>query len=368
MALKLKVVPSVADIDPVAWDECAGPHPFVRHAFLTALEASGAVDPTRGVLPGYALLSDETRGLVACAPVMLKSGTRREFGPEVRWLNAGLAAGYFEWPKFQVGIPFFPVMGPKLLTRGNLAPEVLRAALLKGLREWWRKAGGSVFNLMHIDPVQALQSRSAGALLSCEWHSHWTNAGHRNYSDYLSALPQRNRWQARSDRRLAGAHELEFQLFRGPNIRDETLADYYEGHRRVCARHGGRPWLSEETYRAIVAAMGESAMLMAYVDSGKFIAGNLTLQQGGVLYLLQWSELAKLDGVAFDLICHRPIEYAIDNRIRCVDSGLAADHKQFRNWKKLPVYHAHWIFNDELRTLAEREIRSAEVPPPIPVG
>ena len=126
--------------------------------------------------------------------------------------------------------------------------------------------------------------------------------------------------------------------------------------------------MPEETYRAIVAAMGESAMLIAYFDSGKFIAGILMLREGGVLYLLQWSEISKLDGIAFDLICHRPIEYAIDNRIRCVDSGLAADHKHFRTWKKLPVYHAHWIFNDELRKLAECEILSAEVPPPRPLG
>ncbi len=368
MALELRVVRSVAEVDPLAWDECAGHHPFVRHAFLSALETSGAVGPTRGVLPGYALLFDERRRLLACAPVMLKSGNRREFGPEIRWLEAGLVAGCFAWPKFQVGLPFFPVMGPKVLTRDPHAADALQAALLEGLREWWRKAGGSVFNVMHVDPAQALQLRASGALLSCEWHSHWFNSGHRTYSDYLLALPGRKRWQARIDRRLAGSHGLEYRVIRGLAIRDETLADYYEGHRRVCARHGNRPWLPEESYRAIVAAMGESAVLMAYVDSGKFIAGNLMLKERGALYLLQWSELAQLDGVAFALICHRPIDYAIDSRIPYVDSGLAADHKVFRDWKPRPVYHAHWFFNDELAALAEREIRAAEIPPPIPRG
>lgn len=368
MGFELKVVPSIRDVDPLAWDECAGDHPFVRHAFLGALEDSGALAPTRGVLPAYALLHDGRRGLVACAPLMLKSGTRREFGPEVRWLHAGLAAGCFAWPKFQVGVPFFPVAGPKLLTRDRHAADALRVTLLKGLRAWRQKAGGGVFNVMHIDSAQALLCQAAGARLSCEWHSYWFNAGHGTYADYLSALSSRKRWQARSDRQLAGSHGLEYRVLRGRGIPDEMLADYYEGHRRVCARHGGRPWLPEEAYRAIVAAMGESATLMAYVDSGKFVAGCLALQEEGVLYLLQWSELVALDRIAFDLICHRPIEYAIDHGIRCVDSGLAADHKRFRNWQRLPVYHAHWFFNDELERLAERELRMCVVPQPVAAG
>jgi predicted N-acyltransferase len=367
MSLELRVVPSIRDVDPLAWDACAGRHPFVRHAFLSALEASGAVCAARGVLPGYALLSDGPRGLVACAPVMQKSGTRREFGPEVRWLSAGSAAGCFAWPKFQVGLPFFPVMGPKLLARGGPAADAQRAALLVGLREWRRKSGDDVFNIMHIDARQARQCRAAGALLSCEWHSHWANAGHRTYADYLLALPARKRRQARIDRHQAESHQLEFRVLRGRDIRDEVLADYYDGHRRVCARHGGRPWLPEEAYRAVVAAMPEAAILMAYADAGKFVAGILGLEQGGELYLLQWSERATLAGLAMDLVCFRPIEYAIHNGLRRVDSGLDAGHKRFRDWQPVPVYQAHWFFNDELRRLAEREVEAIQVPQPIAI-
>ncbi len=367
MALELKVIPSIRDVDPRAWDECAGPHPFVRHAFLSALEQSGAVSASRGVLPGYALLSDGLRGLVACAPVMLKSGTRREFGPEVSWLRAGLAAGCFKWPKFQVGVPFFPVRGPKLLTRVGLAPDSLRTVLLKGLLDWRRKAGDDVFNVMHVDAKQARQARAAGALISCEWHSHWVNSGHHTYADYLSVLCARKRRQARIDRQLAESQQLEFRVFRGRDISDEMLADYYEGHRRVCARHGGRPWLPEEAYRALVAVMPESATLMAYLESGKLVAGILALQDERELYLLQWSEFAVADGLALDLICHRPMEYAIANRLGRVDSGIVADHKRFRGWQTVPVYNAHWFFNGELRRLAEREVEASRVPQPTDV-
>ena len=177
-------------------------------------------------------------------------------------------------------------------------------------------------------------------------------------------LRAHKRRQARIDRQLAGAHGLEFRVLHGKDIRDELIADYFEGHRRVCSRYGGQPWLSEDAYEAIVSGLRGSAMLMAYVDSGKLIAGILALQEEGVMYLLQWSERVTLAGLALDLLCHRPIEYAIDKGIHRIDSGLAADHKRLRGWQDVPVYHAHWFANDELRTLAEREVRNCRVPPP----
>ena len=33
-----RIASGVADVDPGSWDRLAGPHPFVSHAFLSALE------------------------------------------------------------------------------------------------------------------------------------------------------------------------------------------------------------------------------------------------------------------------------------------------------------------------------------------
>lgn len=97
---------------------------------------------------------------------------------------------------------------------------------------------------------------------------------------------------------------------------------------------------------------------MGYFDGQRFVAGIMKLHAAAeqTLYLLQWSEMEKLQGVALDLICHRPIEYALENSIRKLDTGLAAPHKKHRGWQSTPVYHAHWFYNDELKALAQKQM------------
>lgn len=361
MTLSFKLIDSIDAVDAMDWNACAGGHPFAQHAFFHALEASGALGPKRGVVPRYALLTDTTHGLVACAPAMLKWGGLREYGPEIRWLKAGLQAGCFAWPKFQVGVPFFPVMGPKLLIRPDQAQEVLRSALLKCLLQLGRGAGDqSVFNVLHVNEPHASVCRSHGAMLAAEWHAMWFNQGFASRDDYLSTASKHARENFRRDRQLALSHGLEFKTLRGHELNDEVLAEYYEGHRRVCARYAMQPWLPAAAYAAIARALPQAAMLMGYFKGPRLMAGvmHLYAQAEQTLYALQWSEMDKLDGIAMDLICHRPIDHAIENGLAKLDSGLVAPHKQHRGWQTVPVHHAHWFYSDDLKALAVRELGS----------
>lgn len=248
MVLELRVVSTIDAVAPQAWEACAAGHPLAQHAFLKALEASGALGPERGVVPRYVVLTDATHGLVACAPAMLKWGSLCEFGPEIRWLKAGVAAGCFAWPKFQVGVTFFPVMGPKLLVRSGLSADPLRAALIKGLlRLGQREDRQSVFDVLHIYEATARHCQAQGALVAGEWHSMWTNTGFADWEDYVARLPERKRYQLRKERRQAESHGLTLKVLRWRELTDEVLADYHEGQRRVCERYGGRPWLPPPT-------------------------------------------------------------------------------------------------------------------------
>ena len=358
--LSFTLTNSIQSVSAQDWNACAGGHPFVQHAFLCALETSGALGAKRGVLPRYALLTDSTHGLVACAPAMLSWGSMREYGQEIHWLKAGIKENHFAWPKFQVGLPFFPVMGPKLLVRPGRPVAPLRAALIKALVQCGvREDRKSVFNVLHIDQATAIQCRSRGALLKGEWHSMWRNEGFSSRESYLAESTKHARENFRRDRRLAQSHGLEFRILRGHELTAEVLADYYEGHRRVCERYGGRPWLPAATYTAIAQGLSQAAMLMGYFNGNRLAAGVMYLfaEAEQALYSLQWSEMEKLEGIAMDLICHRPIDYAIEHGIARLDSGLAAPHKKHRGWQPVPVYHAHWFYTNELKALAERGVR-----------
>jgi predicted N-acyltransferase len=359
MQFKLKVESSIHSVDAESWNLCAGSHLFLQHEFLSALETSGAFGRPRGVIPKYLLLYDTQDQLLACAPGMLKWNTVREYGPEAIWLKQGLAQGVFQWPKFQLGVPFFPSIGPRLLVNPQQNRKFIEKTLLHALFKVIQKIGApSIFDIMHIDAQMAKEFKEAGALISYERQSFWYNKNHISSDAYLETLSYKKRLQFRQERKAAIEHGMDYRILRGTDITESVIEDYYEGHCRVCARHGHLPWLSVKTYRNIIRTMKEKAYLLGYFNkTDQLIAGCLGLHSKteNILYLLQWSEMYKLDRLALDIICYRPIDLAIEQNITKIDSGLMAPHKQLRGWLTEPVYHAHWFYESALQTLALKQ-------------
>ena len=53
-AITVRVIDRISDLAPEQWDACAGRrNPFVRHAFLSALEESGSASRETGWLPQH---------------------------------------------------------------------------------------------------------------------------------------------------------------------------------------------------------------------------------------------------------------------------------------------------------------------------
>jgi predicted N-acyltransferase len=118
--LTIRVNDAIAAIAPAAWDACANPdasryNPFLAHAFLQALEASGCVQRRNGWLPQHLTLDDGTGEVVGAMPLYLKSHSRGEYVFDHGWAHAYEAAGGSYYPKLQCCVPFTPVPGRRLL-------------------------------------------------------------------------------------------------------------------------------------------------------------------------------------------------------------------------------------------------------------
>ena len=142
-----RVIPSISAVDAKAWDACANPpgrsadeaegerfNPFIAHAFLDALEASGSVGGRSGWTPAHVAVEDGRGRLVAAAPAYLKSHSQGEYVFDHAWADAYERAGGRYYPKLQVAAPFTPVTGRRLLVAAD-APEGAREALIGALRE-----------------------------------------------------------------------------------------------------------------------------------------------------------------------------------------------------------------------------------------
>ena len=91
-----------------AWDALdAGGAPFLRHAFLAALEATGCVGARTGWIPAPITLHDE-HGLAAAAPAYIKTHSFGEFVFDFSWAQAYAQHGLAYYPKLVLGVPFTP--------------------------------------------------------------------------------------------------------------------------------------------------------------------------------------------------------------------------------------------------------------------
>lgn len=359
MNLTETVESTIEAVDAAAWNACARELPHLQHAFLLALERSGAAAPGRGIMPLYLLVRDAAGELVACAPAMLKVGTLAEYGPEHRWLEAGLASGCFAWPKLQAGVPLYPIRGPKLLVRPGQPEAALRARLLEALKRLAACTRVEALNVMHVDAAEADDLARAGWTMSRETHGFLDVAGHATYGDYLSTLPYRKRRQVRRDRAAANALGLDVRFLSGEEVSAALLERYYAGHVAVCGRHGNRPWLPQSMFTELLARLPDAVRLIAAFDGDRYVAGIFCLVDDTTLYLRTWSAFAMAPGLALDMICHRPIEFAISQRLSRIDAGLTASHKQLRGYAEEPVFSAHWFLNPGLAALARQTLGSA---------
>ena len=364
MNIHATVAASIHEVRAEDWDACARGAPCLRHAFFAALEGSGAVGAQRSIVPAYLLLRDPRGVLLACAPAMLKVGTLAEYGPEHLWLRAGLAQGCYAWPKFQAGIPLYPIRGRKLLVRQGAPQAALESALARMLKtlasERYRTAA---LNVMQVDAAQARSLERAGWLLSSETHAFWHNRGYADFDAYLATLPHRKRYAIRRERRRAAELGLEVRTLTGEAITPDLLQRYCDGHAMVCARYGNRPWLPAAMYRELVERMPESVMLIAAFDGDAFVAGVFCLVDDDALYLRTWSAPREIPDLCFELVCHRPVIHAIEHGLALVDSGLTGAHKRVRGYVDEPVLSAHWFLDARLGALARRilaEVRPAD--------
>ena len=132
---RTEIVQDLADIDANDWDALlaaqAEPTPFLRHAFLQALHASGSATDETGWSPRFLALwvpdgKEPGRDRLAAAmPLYAKSHSYGEYVFDWAWADAYRQHGIPYYPKWLAAIPFTPVRGARLLAEDELSRRVL---------------------------------------------------------------------------------------------------------------------------------------------------------------------------------------------------------------------------------------------------
>lgn len=368
--LRVRIATSLTQIPACAWDACANPHallpplaadgapdphaedldnPFVSHAFLSALEASGCIGRRSGWSPAYLLVEDGEGRLLACAPSFLKSHSQGEYVFDHAWADAYERAGGDYYPKVQVAAPFTPATGPRLLVADGPHSDAARAALIAGLAALCEQAGASSVHVTFAQSGDLAALREAGYLERHDLQFHWLNEGFSDYDGFLATLASRKRKALKRERREALAPGITVDILSGAALTEAVWDDFHGFYEDTGSRKWGRPYLNRAFFSEIGARMGDRIVLVMARRAGRNIAGAINFRGGNTLYGRNWGCIEQHPFLHFELCYHQAIDYAIAHGLARVEAGAQGEHKLARGYRPVITRSAHYLANPGLR-------------------
>jgi len=343
-AIAINVISRIAEVPAAAWDACAGTaNPFLRHAFLAALEESGSAARESGWLPQHLAIFDEQERLLAAVPLYLKGHSYGEYVFDWSWANAYERAGGDYYPKLQSCVPFTPVTGPRLLIHPEAERESMTGALIGGMAELARRHDVSSLHVTFPETAEWETLGAAGFLQRIGLQYHWQNRGYESFDDFLGELASRKRKAIKRERREALAHGVTIKVLQGDDIRPQHWDAFYRFYLSTSDRKWGQAYLNREFFALLGERMAEQVVLiMAEVD-GRPVAGALNLAGEEALYGRNWGAHGRFKFLHFELCYYQAIDYAIRHGLARVEAGAQGEHKIQRGYMPTQTYSAHLI-------------------------
>jgi predicted N-acyltransferase len=334
-----RLAQGVGAIPAADWDACAGSgNPFVCHAFLSALEASGSVGGRSGWQPVPIVVDGADGRPVAVAPAYLKSHSQGEYVFDHGWADAWERAGGRYYPKLQVAAPFSPVPGPRLLLREAEAAPALIAALEAVTDQHGLSSAHATF----VAPEQVAAFEAAGWLIRQGTQYHWRNDGYGSFGDFLDALASRKRKAIRKER-AAAVEGLTIRHLTGAEITGRYWDAFWRFYQDTGSRKWGRPYLTRDFFPLLGEALGDRVLMIVAERDGRPIAGALNLIGADTLYGRYWGAVEEVPFLHFELCYYQAIDAAIARGLATVEAGAQGEHKLARGYLPTPTWSAHYL-------------------------
>ena len=389
--LRIRILKGMADIPAADWDACANPrsassrpeteknfvensiglessaqsicaplqhastatsstpyNPFISHAFLLALEASGSATAKTGWMPQH-LVAERDGKAVGVVPCYLKSHSRGEYVFDRGWADAYERAGGSYYPKLQVSVPFTPATGSRLLVPAGPHQDQLRAALAQGLVEVCHAHRASSAHITFMPEVEWKVLAARGYLQRTDQQFHWQNGGFASFEAFLEKLAARKRKVIRRERRDAVANGIEIVCLTGSDITEAAWDAFFTFYMETGSRKWGRPYLTRRFYSLIGQSMADHILLVMAKRAGRYIAGAINFIGSDALFGRHWGAIEHHPFLHFEVCYYQAIEFAITHGLKRVEAGAQGEHKLARGYLPQTTYSAHYIADPALR-------------------
>jgi len=363
--MRIQVVERIDTIDGAQWDALDHQgYPFLRHAFLSALERTRCIGEGTGWSPRVLTLQDD-RGLAGALPAWLKTHSYGEFVFDFAWAQAYTRHGLRYYPKLIAAAPFTPATGPRCLVRSDLDQPLISRQLIQSLAEYADEQElSSAHVLFPAEADRSLLERDPEWLMRRDCQFHWRNRGYADFEDFLGSFTADKRKKARRERRRVAEAGITFDSRRGSEASPEEILTAWQLHRVTFLRRGNEPYLAAETFLEIARTMGESLLFKFAKHGDEIVAVAVFFVGRDTLYGRYWGCTENFHSLHFETCYHQGIEFCIEQRLDRFEPGTQGEHKVSRGFEPTYTYSAHRIaeprFRSAIADYLQRESEAVE--------
>ncbi len=361
----IRVHDDPASIDAHAWDalleaDCAAT-PFLRHAYLLALTASGSATASTGWQPCF-LTVHHGDALVAACPLYLKTHSYGEYVFDWAWADAYQRHGLAYYPKLLGAVPFTPVPGVRLLARG--AHE--RRLLLRAIRQFARQQKLSSAHLLFLSDADREAAQAEGWILRSNVQFHWQNpepAPFLDFATFLASLQREKRKKIQQERRRVAEAGVSFETLAGEAIDHEAWDFFYRCYTLTYRAHHSTPYLTRDFFERMASTMPAHWVMFVARRGGERIACSLVAidPDRRVAFGRYWGAIEHVPCLHFEACYYQPLQWCIANGYRRFEGGAQGEHKMARGLLPVPTHSAHWLAHPQFaRAIADFLEREGE--------
>ncbi|MBW6389782.1 GNAT family N-acetyltransferase [Billgrantia antri] len=345
--LILKRLPAIEAVAATQWNALVDEdHPFLRHEFLHALEASGAVGRATGWVPNHLTL---WRGdaLVGAMPHYHKYHSYGEYVFDWAWADAWEGAGGRYYPKGLTAIPFSPVPGPRLALAADVDPLAARELLAAA----WEESALSSWHLLFAqdDEVEAWLTARPDLLVRHGVQFQWQDRGYGDFEGFLSALTAKRRKTIRRERRRVAEQGLTLHRLTGEAIGERELEHFFRCYEITYLERGRHGYLNLDFFRRLRRTMADALVLIQARLDDQPVAAALCLQGSRTLFGRYWGSEVMADCLHFEACYYQGIEHCLAHGLTCFDPGTQGEHKLTRGFAPRRLRSLHHIADPRLR-------------------